>query len=92
MLLSHGLCHIPANVVATLPLFLPALALVAQSDLVATLPSRLVEQHAVTFELHQVEPPIAIRPFAVSAIRHQRDAHNPIHAWIVAKLGKDHMA
>ena len=74
------------EVVASLPLFLPALALVSSSDMVATLPGRLVRRNAGLFRLAACEPPIKIRPFPVSAIWHARDARNPIHEWIVGLM------
>ena len=73
-------------VVASLPLFLPALALVSVSDLVATLPTRVVQCHARRFGLTAVDPPFRIRPFSVSAIRHIREQKNPLHDWMVGLL------
>lgn len=75
------------SVVASMPLFLPALTVIADSDLVATLPSRLVQRHAALFGLAECEPPVTIRPFAVSTVRHVRDSNNPLHDWIIEQLG-----
>lgn len=74
------------HVVASLPLFLPVISLVATSDLIATVPSRLVRSQAGLRELHDAEPPIAIRSFPVSAIRHIREARNPLHEWFIDLL------
>lgn len=74
------------RVVAAVPLFFPALAAVAASDMVATLPGRLVAAHAARFGLTTRQPPLAIRPFEVAAIRHQRNAKSAMHDWLTAML------
>ena len=74
------------RVAISLPLFLPALSIVATTDLVATLPSRLVKKNAERFGLADVAPPLEIRPFAVSAFYHKRNAKNPLHEWLIASL------
>ncbi|WP_421726351.1 LysR family transcriptional regulator [Bauldia sp.] len=73
-------------VTAAVPLFFPALAAVAASDLVATLPSRLVARFASAFGLESRPVPFAVRPFAVSAVRHRRDARSPLHVWLVETI------
>ncbi len=73
------------QVVAAVPLFFPALVTVADSDMVATLPTRLVLAHAEAFGLAVREPPVAIRSFPVSAIRHRRNARNGLHNWLVGQ-------
>ncbi|WP_461384520.1 type 2 periplasmic-binding domain-containing protein, partial [Devosia indica] len=75
-------------VAATVPLFFPALATVAGSDLIATLPARLVARFADTFELTSFDPPLAIRPFTISAVRHRRDEKSPMHDWLAGRIRK----
>ncbi len=74
------------RVSVSLPLFLPALAAVAGSDLVATLPIRLVRRFAAAFGLADFDTPVPIDGFTVSALRHRRDAANPLHDWLVDEL------
>lgn len=74
------------RVSTTVPLFLPALAVVAASDLIATLPRRLVTSHAARFGLVHAEPPIELRPFPVSAITHKRNVGGPLHEWLLAQV------
>ena len=74
------------RVAASVPLFFPALATVASSDMIATLPGRLVAAHAARFGLVTRQPPLTIRPFTVAAIRHQRNAKSAKHDWLLAML------
>jgi DNA-binding transcriptional LysR family regulator len=74
------------RVAASVPLFFPALATVASSDMIATLPGRLVAAHAARFGLVIRQPPLTIRPFTVAAIRHQRNAKSAKHDWLLAML------
>lgn len=74
------------EVVVAMPLFLPALAIVAKTDLIATVPSSLASEMASKFELAVCPPPVAIRPFTISAVRHRRDLRNPLLDWVVDML------
>lgn len=74
------------SVVAALPMFMPALAAVQLSDLVATLPARLVRAHAERFGLRQFEPPLPLRRFEVAMIRHARNERHPLLDWLSARL------
>ena len=66
--------------------FLSALDLVARSDMIATVPSRLAHAQAGNFRLIVREPPIAPRPFRVSATWHRRATRDPAVAWFVEEL------
>ena len=74
------------RVAMSAPLFLPALAIVAATELIATLPSKLVASQCDRYDLSSHPPPIDIRRFAVSAMYHERDANNPLHHWIISAL------
>jgi DNA-binding transcriptional LysR family regulator len=74
------------RVVATLPTFLPALAAVARSDVIVTMPTQLVETYKKPFGLRAYEPPLAIRPFTLSAVWHRRNDADPALRWFVAQL------
>lgn len=83
VLASRGLKR---QVIAALPLFLPALAAVQATDALATVPRRIASSYAGAFHLTVAEPPLAVRSFSVAAIRHRRDEHNPMHRWLLDKL------
>jgi DNA-binding transcriptional LysR family regulator len=77
---------ISRHVAVVVPLFFPALATLSRSDLIATLPTRLVDRHGASFGLRSCLPPLQIRPFGVSAVRHARDARNPMIDWMVSQV------
>jgi DNA-binding transcriptional LysR family regulator len=74
------------HVAAVVPLFFPALATLSRSELIATLPTRLVKRHGASFGLQSCIPPLQIRPFEVSAVRHLRNARNPMIDWVMLQL------
>jgi DNA-binding transcriptional LysR family regulator len=73
------------RVVLGLPAFLPALAAVAASAALVTLPARLALAFAPGFGLVTAEPPIAVRRFPVSAFWHRRNDADPRTIWIRAQ-------
>ena len=83
LLAERGLSR---HIAAALPLFLPALAAVEVSGAIATLPRRIAERYAGAFDLITVPPPLAIRDFEISAVRHRRDERSPLLNWITARL------
>ena len=70
------------------PGFLPTLDVVARSDLIATVPARLAAAQAANFGLTLHEPPVAPRPFTVSATRHRRARRDPAVGWLLGRLGE----
>lgn len=74
------------RIVLGLPSFLPALAAVAQSGAIVTLPRRVAEDFAKGFGLVTAEPPIGIRRFPVSAFWHRRNDSDPLTQWLVQEL------
>jgi DNA-binding transcriptional LysR family regulator len=74
------------RVVATVPMFLPALAIVAETDLIATVPRRLAGKHGRRFGLALLPPPLAIRRFAVSTVAHRRMADDPGQVWLRTRI------
>lgn len=74
------------RIVAALPLFLPALAAVAATGAIATIPRRIALRYAGAFDLVTAEPPFAIRSFEIAAVRHRRDERNPLLLWIIDEL------
>ena len=71
------------DVVAAVPLFMPALETAATSDLVATLPERLVGMYAHRFGIAVHEPPLLLREIVISAVVHRRNSASPLHRWLV---------
>ena len=74
------------NAGAAVPLFFPALAILRDSDLVATLPARVADRYADTFGLTAHDLPFPTRSIPVSAVRHRRDENNPMHDWLIATM------
>lgn len=74
------------KVVATVPFYLPGLALVAESDTLLTLPRRLAERWAPLLGLACLEPPVPIRPFRVSAAWHPRDEKSGLRIYVVDEI------
>ena len=74
------------HIALSVPQFLPALSIVATTDLIATLPARLAATQARRYELATFAPPLTIRSFTVSAFLHERNANNPMHRWVIDAL------
>lgn len=65
-----------------LPAFLPALAAVAASGALVTLPARVARAFAPGFGLVTAEPPVPVRTFPVSVFWHRRNDGDPRTNWI----------
>lgn len=76
------------NIMLGLPAFLPALAAVASSGALLTLPARLAQRLAPGFGLVTATPPIEVRRFPVSMFWHRRNATDPRNAWLRSILGQ----
>jgi DNA-binding transcriptional LysR family regulator len=74
------------RVVLGLPAFLPALAAVAASRALVTLPARVARAFAPGFGLATAEPPIPIRMFPISVFWHRRNDTDPGTSWIRQQL------
>jgi DNA-binding transcriptional LysR family regulator len=70
------------RVILGLPAFLPALAAVAATRALVTLPSQVARAFAPGFGLVTAEPPIPVRRFPVSAFWHRRNENDPRTFWI----------
>jgi DNA-binding transcriptional LysR family regulator len=67
------------RVVLSVPHFLFVMSVVASTDLVAMLPSRLVRYPDV---LQVVEPPVEVPGFEISMLWHERSHRDPAHQWL----------
>jgi DNA-binding transcriptional LysR family regulator len=74
------------------PHFLSAAMLVAKSDLVLTVASRIAKLMAPMLGLRVFPTPVPVRPFAIHQIWHERHQKDPAHAWfrgLVAEVAKE---
>jgi DNA-binding transcriptional LysR family regulator len=76
------------RVIAAVPQFFPALATVAATGCVATLPARLAQRHAPALGLAVTRPPLNLPSFAIAAVLHRRSARDPKLLWLLAQLGR----
>lgn len=68
------------------PSLFAALSIVENSDLVVTLPRRVAESNLTRFGLTHRPLPVRSWSFQIHAVRHIRDANNPLHLWLLDKL------
>ncbi len=76
------------RVIVAVPYFLAALATVAASDLIATMPRRIALCHAAGFRLEVTEPPVPIRRFPVKMAWSRRSGNDPAIGWLRGALEK----
>lgn len=74
------------HVVATVPQFFPALIAAAETGCLATLPDGLARRFAPVFGLATAPPPLSLRAFTISALRHRRNEHDPALDWVIERL------
>ena len=67
------------RVVLSVPHFLFVLSVVASTDLVAMVPSRLALDHAA---LRVVEPPVEVPGYEMAMLWHERVHRDPAHKWL----------
>ena len=74
------------NIQTVVPSLFAALSIVESSDLVVTLPARVAQNNARRFDIAYKPLPIDGGTFQLHAVRHVRDADNPLHIWLLDKL------
>jgi len=74
--------NLKRNVVVRVPHFLAVAHIIADSDLVVTLPRRLGELLSRQENIILINPPLKIPSFPVYLYWHARNQNNPIHRWI----------
>lgn len=87
-LLDHAL-HLRGlkrNIQTIVPSLFAALSIVESSDLVVTLPKRVAQSNARRFNITHKPLPIEGGTFQLHAVRHVRDATNPLHIWLSERL------
>lgn len=70
------------QVALAVPSFLGALYLASQSDHLLTVSERVAERLAPTFGLRLLEPPLELRPYALSLLWHPRSDADPAHRFL----------
>ena len=68
------------------PSLFSALSIVESSDLLVTLPRRIADLNAHKFGIMYRPLPMSGGEFPIHAVRHRRDANNPLHFWLVEQL------
>ena len=74
------------RVVAAVPHFMGALAVVADSDLVATLPERVARRHAARFGVALCPPPLPLAGYDLGIMRRAASAPDPGLDWLEARI------
>lgn len=75
------------RVVLSVPFFVPSMFAVAYTDMVVTLPRRLVTAVGTIPGVRLAEPPREIKPFPYFMTWHPRLTAEPPHAWFRERLG-----
>jgi len=74
------------TVVAGIPYFLPAIATVATSDLISTVPARHAVAFSKRFDLNVHEAPVELPPYRGVVVWHKRHANNQLIHWFITRL------
>ena len=74
------------RVCLAVPSFMPALSILTNGGFIATLPSSLVLEYADRFDLAYAPPPLEIRTFDVSILRHRRNLRDPMLSWCLDRI------
>lgn len=74
------------NIQTVVPSLFAALSIIENSDLLATLPKRVAQNNARRFNIAHKPLPIEGGTFQLHAVRHVRDAINPLQVWLLKML------
>lgn len=74
--------NVERHVVAAAPYFLTALATVARSDAISTMPTSIARAHAADLGLRLFACPVPIRALKVSLLSSNRTSSDPLNAWM----------
>jgi DNA-binding transcriptional LysR family regulator len=66
--------------------FFVAPRILVKSDLIAILPTRVVDLSGLADQLHLADVPIEIHPSSVKMMWHERSQHSPAQAWFRTQL------
>jgi DNA-binding transcriptional LysR family regulator len=87
VLAKRGLAR---RIVLTVPSFLFALAVVADTDLVGTLPRRFVATHGRRFGVVGLDPPLEMRTFRLNAVASKAAMNDTGLVWLFDGLRRVH--
>ncbi|MDQ2090980.1 LysR family transcriptional regulator [Marimonas arenosa] len=76
------------RVVMTMPVFSGVYNAVADSDLVALLPTQLARRAAQRLGLDIFRPPMPIAPAQLCMVWHRRASHDPAHTWLRDQIAR----
>ena len=76
------------RVVMTMPVFSGVYNAVAESDLIALMPTLLARRAAARLGLDIYQPPMPIAPARLCMIWHRRATHSPAHAWLRDQIAR----
>jgi len=76
------------RIILVVPHFLVAPLVIARSELVATLTSRIAHKFAQMLPLQILAPPLKLPEFPISMIWHPRNEKDPAHVWLRKILGE----
>jgi DNA-binding transcriptional LysR family regulator len=76
------------RVARAVPFFLTALHLVAGTDYLLTISERMAKAMAPSLGLRLLEPPLPLRPYALSLVWHPRFDADPGHRWLREALSR----
>ncbi|MCX6123893.1 MAG: LysR family transcriptional regulator [Proteobacteria bacterium] len=81
---DHSLSQIGLSRVIhiTVPYFDAAPGIIANSNLISTVPRQLALKWREQFNLQLLEPPISISDFSISMLWHRRTHKSPAHEWV----------
>lgn len=74
------------RVARAVPYFQAALELTARSDRILTVSERIARQLGPRLGLRLLDPPLPLRPFALSMVWHPRHDADPAHRWLRDRL------
>lgn len=77
----HSLGH-TRHVARAVPYFVTALRLLATTDYVLTISERIARAHAASLGLKVLEPPLELRPYALSLVWHPRFEADEAHRFV----------
>ncbi len=84
-----GAKNMERQVIAAAPYFLTALATVARSDAITTVPASIARAHATYLGLRLFPCPVPIRALRVSLLSSKRVNNDPLNAWIAALIQEE---
>ena len=70
------------HVALSKPTFMGVPFLIAQSNLIATLPERIAQRFTDVSSIRIFEPPLKLTPINVVLMWHDRTHNNPLHRWL----------